>query len=77
MTRPYVAVISTPSVSAYTAPFTARGLTLVAEQRDDLTYQVHAVRTTGGALFGTPQADRSLVAAVNALLGAIGIPVSF
>jgi hypothetical protein len=61
----------TTEISAYTATFTALGLVLIGESRSDLTYAVHA--TKGGVLFGTPQIDRDLKAAVNALIAELGL----
>jgi hypothetical protein len=60
----------TTEIASYTATFTALGLALIAESRSDLTYAVHA--TKGGALFGTPQIDKDLKAAVNALVASLG-----
>jgi hypothetical protein len=74
--RPYVAKVATPDVSAYSAIFSVRGLTLIAEQWDNGEFAVHAIRTTGSALFGTPQHDATLKGAVNALCGALGFPGS-
>ncbi len=65
-----VASLST-EISSYTATFTALGLSLIGELRSDNLYSVHA--TKGGALFGTPQTDRDLKAAVNALVAELGL----
>lgn len=60
-------------LASYSATFSALGLTLIGEQWSSGEYSVHAIRTTGGTLFGTPQHDISLKAAVNALIDAIAL----
>lgn len=62
-------------LSSYSATFTARGLTLAGEQRDDGAYAVTATRTAGGAFVGVG-VDVSVKAAVNALAGSLGFPGS-
>lgn len=65
-----VASLST-ELASYTATFTALGLALIGEQRSNGEYAVHA--TKSGALFGSPQVDKDLKAAVNALIASLGL----
>lgn len=63
----------TTELAPYSSTFSTLGLTLIGEQHSNLMYQVHATRTTGGAKFGTPQSDRDLKAACNALIDGLGL----
>ena len=67
-----VGTLST-EISSYTATFTALGLTLIGEGWSNGEYSVHAIRTTGSALFGSPQRALTVKDAVNALAAALGI----
>ncbi len=59
-------------LSAYTATFSNRSMTLAGELRSNGEYAVTAIRTAGGALVGVTH-DTTVKAAVNALCGQLGI----
>lgn len=68
-----VATLST-ELASYTATFTALGLTLIGESRSNGEYAVLA--TKGAVQFGTPQVDKNLKSAVNALIASLGLKPS-